>query len=354
MSARLRAINNHLPQLEIEIEQLVTTISKECNTKGIIKQEIYISLIKSSKSRKEKAKSLIYHVWQTIRRNDKQCETFIQILEKHRSCQDVTRKIRQDIQDIEDSSVIAQAKDGSNGIMSLSPLQPHHRNRHCQLHTTSIPCTESSPSPCIPKLRNRLTTSNSDNIYNVKMEKAQEEAKLMSATEERDKLMAERDVLKNQHQEARRERLELERKLHHKDKELEEITTERKNLLEYNEILKLKISQAEKKKYMDKKKLKQLISEYDEDILKLEKEKEVIETAFEEVDIKYKLLKQRMDLLEGVSRQYEAIVTQLKEKLEMLEQNSQNKNPWCLCLSVTALITICLCLLVICAIVFII
>ena len=71
MSARLRAINNHLPQLEAALEQLVTAISKECNTKGIIKQEVYFSLIKSSKSRKEKDKSLVYHTWQIIRQDDK-------------------------------------------------------------------------------------------------------------------------------------------------------------------------------------------------------------------------------------------------------------------------------------------
>ena len=192
---------------------------------------------------------------------------FLQILEKHPSCQDVVRKIRQDKKNIEESSIIAQAKEELKSTVLFSPLIPQLISRqtvrtHGHKTRSSIPCTENTPSPCTPRISKRMTTClNPEDLYNAKMERAQEEAKLINATEENEKLKGERDILQNQCDAAGRERSNLERKLHNKERELEEMATERKNLVECNNILKLKVSQAEKKKYMDQKTLRWWASE---------------------------------------------------------------------------------------------
>lgn len=325
MSARLQAIDQHLRELEVEVEKLVTAISNECHIKGILSNEVYQSLRKSTKSRRGKTKDLISRVWDSIREDDKKCEIFIQILAKHKSCRDLVSRIRRDQEDIANRAKVNQAKDTSRSSMLL----PTQKSPKQQRSARPTQCTESSKkgkkgeSIKLGRTGGMCLASGTEGHYNAKMELQQEEAKLNEEQEKVKKLEAERDAMK-------RKRSNLENKFQLKDKELDRLVTERDNLKYSNDILRLKITRVEKNRYADKQTVEKRITEDENKITKLEMEKEELKAALKACDEEYRELQQTMAMHDDKAKSYQATIDKLKSELaehkSELAEHCQERN----------------------------
>lgn len=119
MSPRLRAVSNHLPQLESTIleKHLTLAISEECLNKAIIKKEAHLRLSQSTKSEREKTEEFISHLWKSIREDDTKCKQFIQILDHHDSCHNLVESIRKEEEQYE--------KESANASLIVSSHPPH-------------------------------------------------------------------------------------------------------------------------------------------------------------------------------------------------------------------------------------
>lgn len=321
MSAKLEAIDTHLPELEVTVGDLVNAISKDCWTKGIIKKEVYKNLRKSAKSKRERTKTLVSHVWKCIREDDNKAELFIQTLARYKHCQDLVRKIRKDQEDIEDRTRVAQAMDTSKGTMLLPARKPRKKlgaRSHSQ-------CTENSTDGNSTKIgitRGLCLNPGAEGHYNTKMELAELEAKLNDAEESNKKLEAEKKETRDEWNAVQRKRSALEKQLQLKDQEIDSLSTEVENLKSSSGILRLTISRLEKKKYADKETIDKRIEEDKTKIRRLETEKEETKSAFEAYNEKYKKLQQKVHLLDGIARSYEATIETLKSQAE--QENRSN------------------------------
>ena len=323
MSARLRAINDNLPQLKSSIEQLVTVISKECYTKSLINSEDYQRLQNIQTSRREKTKALLDYVWGNIRDDDGKCEQFIQILAKY--YQDLVSRIRGAQEDYENRSKVSQEKDSSRSTLLPTQFAP---TQHQARPTQPSLCTESSTGTRTQTLGTSARAHPCSQVldhYNSKMEVEQLQARINEAQEENEKSKAEKIELQKESDVIKKHRSDLEKKLQGKDRELDEVVVERDNLRDSTEMLKKRISRLEKKHHADKKVDKTLIdkriAQDEERIRELEKEKERLETDFTACDERYQLMKERVYQLNGVIRRNEPIIENLKTDLKEQSTN---------------------------------
>lgn len=118
----------------------------------------------------------------------------------------------------------------------------------------------------------------------------------------------------------------MERELRLKDKELDRMRVERDNLKDSDDILKQKVS---KKNHVDRKTLKKLVTEREEKIKKLQREKNSLNDAFEVSDKRYQELQQKMALVKGIAKHYEAIIDQLKDKLSKQDEDNNRQQSSC-------------------------
>lgn len=320
MSARLRAINTHLPQLETTIEGLVAPISKDCLTKKIITKQVYLSLIHSKKSKGEKAKDLIHHVWKAIRQDDSKCEQFLQILEKHKSCLELVANIRQDQAEI---AGVAQAAHNIEG--NLVTLR---RSRSQGSHLHPVQCMQASTET--PPNAGSFMNSEVYDRYNEQQEKAQQEAKLSSAQEENKKLQAQQKALQKKRDKIKQEKRALENEVVSKEQEMERLRTERDNLKDSKDILKNKLARLEKKSHVDTKKVKNAVTRYEERIKTLEAEKASLNETLEDMDKEYQCVQKRLNQLSGVAKQYEATIRELKNELAQHAKATESGHRICI------------------------
>lgn len=309
MSARLKAINDNLPQLKSSVEQLVTVISTECYTKGLIKTEDYQSLRNIQRSRREKTKALLDYVWGNIRDDDGKCEQFIQILEKHKYCQDLVSRIRGAQEDYENRSKVSQEKDSSRSM--LLPTQ-YTSTQHLARPTQPSQCTESSTGTRNQTIGTSARIRPCSGVlghYNTKMDVAQLQALINEAQEENEKSKAEKMKLQNKSDVMKKNRFDLEKKLQQKDRELDEVVVERDNLRDSTEMW---ISRLEKKHHADKKADKKIvdkrIAEDEEKIRELGKEKERLKADLKLCDERYQQMQEMVYQLNGVIMRYEPII----------------------------------------------
>ena len=322
MSSKLEAINVHLPELEVKVEELVLDISKDCCIEGIIGKNVYQSL---QGSKKEQTKTLISHVWRSIREDEDKAEPFLQILARYKDCRTLVIKIRREQEDIEDRAKIGQAKDPSKSAMLLPAQKP--RKRQVARSTSPSQCTGKSTK------ENSVTVANgslclepgAEAHYNTKMELAQQEAKLNETLEKGKKLEEERDSMKKKCS-------TLEIKYHKKDQELEMVMAERDDLKCSNDILRLKMSKGEQRRYADKETVAKRINQDEENIRKLEKEKEKAKVAFETCNEKSKKLQQKVDSCDDRAKRFQATIDKLKANLEALDKRlAEQKNKQHIC-----------------------
>lgn len=344
MSAWLEAINFHLAELEARLERLVYTVLDDCCTKGIITDDICQSIHRSNSSKREKTKELISQVWNPIREDARKAELFIQILEQY--FQDLVRKIRKDKEDIEDRTKVAQAKDTSKGTMLLPARKP--RKRQAAKSTKPSQCTEKSTA------ENSTTVCTTEDLhldpgaggahYNTMMELVQQEAKLNETLEQVKRLEEERDAIKE-----KRSALEIEFQL--KDRKLDEVMVEKDALKCSNDILRLRLSKGEQKRYADKETVAKRISQDEERIRVLEREKEEAKAALETCDGGYMKLQQKVDSYDDKVKSSQATIDKLNADLIKLDNQlaeQENKPYNCICCHCrNILITMCVGLIII-------
>lgn len=328
MSPWLRAVSNHLPQLESTIleKHLTLAISEECLNKAIVKKEAHLSLSQSTKSEREKIKEFISHLWKSIREDDTKCKQFIQILDHHDSCHNLVESIRKEEEQYE--------KESANASLIVSSHPPYvARDSQSQ---PPIACTEGHKSVKRGSTGFTGWCVSPEDHHNATMEKQQQEAKLREAQKENEKLKAEREEVENAREIAVKDLADLESQLRHKDKELDEMATKRDNLKDSNQILKEKLARLEKR-YADKESIKRSIKECEDKIRKLLIEKEKLNDAFEASDQKYQHLLQKKNQLETIAKRHEVIIECLQHKDTHERPYHQQTNR---CMAITALILI--------------
>lgn len=303
MTAKLEAINNHLPEVEARVEKLVNAISKDCCTRGIISNEVLQSLRRCGGSKRENTKALIHHVWNPMRDDAQKAEIFIQILEKYKHCREVASKIRQDLKDIENRAKVGQAKDPSKSTMLLPPQQ--RRKRHNATQPTQ--CTGNSTKEKSIKLAaTQGMCLDPGEHYNTKMELGAKDAELNEMKEKVTELQAKCDKMKQK-------RSDLKNRFQFKDKEVDKLIAERDALKCSNDILRLRTSTVEKKRYADRQAVAKRIAEDDKKISKLEKEKDELKTALERCD-------EECQKLHSSLKSYQATLDKLKSELAEKEK----------------------------------
>ena len=326
MSSRLRAIDNHLPQLEHTIERLVTAISGECLTKKIISKDTYQNVLQSGKTKRDKTLYLLSKVWKTIRDDDEKCQQFIQILESHKSCRDVVTKIKQDIEAFTDRSVTAQESQGTfitkatfqskqlvaNDNHKSSPcLHLIPEQRQTRYHISAMVTGTSL------KIDARLRESRIDPEVQAKqyakMDQQQLEAKLAELQKANEQIIAESKEVQKERDITNRKRAELEEKLKSKDMKLDKVSTEKDDLKLSMDLLRKKMSRAEKKRYIAENVANQ-ISKYEQTIIELQHEKRGLTDNFQKISKKYECLRDRVDLLETIAMQYDVMLQELSHQ----------------------------------------
>lgn len=326
MPTRLEAINVHLAELEVKVEKLVNAISKDCCTKGIIGNDAYWSLHRSTLPKREQTKILISHVWRSIRDDEDKAEIFLQILAKYKHCRTLVSKIRKEQEEIEERAKIGQAKDPSRSVMLLPTQKP--RKRQVARSTSPSQCTEKSTkenSAMVGTAGSLCPEPGTNAHYNTKMELAQQEAELNEALKKVKILQEERDSMKKTCS-------ALEIKFHLKDKELERVIAERDDLKCSNDIVRLKMSKVEQRRYADKETVAKRINQNEEKIRKLEKETEEAKVAFEKCEEKCKKLEQKVNSSDNRAKKFQARVDKLGADLKALDkqlEDQKNKQHTC-------------------------
>ena len=309
----------------------MSTISNECQSKGIINKQVHLSILNSHKSRRDKTTDLIQHVWKAIREDDKKCEEFIKLLDKHEACKELVANICRDQREYASVAEENQALHEGTLIVPTRPVR-HRKSPRRKSPRQPTECTEGHTSAHNSCMASWLS-SESLTQYNTQQEKAQQEARLTSVENVNKKLQAEQKDLQDKQAVIQQERADLEMRLILKDKEMDKVMTERDNLKDSNDILKQRVARAEKKCHVDKELVQQVVLECEEKIKTLKMEKEALKDDFDTVDQKYQYLRDKLELLEGVAEQYEAIIAEINkaEAEQAAVANQQHHYPTCRC-----------------------
>ena len=311
MSAKFQAIDAYLPELKASVEELVTVISKECHTKGLLNSDVFSTLRKSGISREEKTKLLIAQVQKQMKKDEQNCETFIKILARHKSCHDLVQKIRQEVKEIKNRAIVEQVADQASGKMQ----SPSKRTKGS---TKALQCTEKGIRNAINPATKRKTQlcNGSQGHYNTKMELAQQEAKLNDAQDKISKLEVAKRKAESERDKMKRECSMLEAKFKLKDKELDQLNTELDDLNYTNDLLRRKASRLERNKHVNQTMVNRKMAEDREKIRKLESEKQELKLKLD--DACNKECKKNCEM-----KQIQSKIEALKSELENLKSDKQ-------------------------------
>lgn len=331
MSAKLRAIDQYLPQLKRTIEHSLPTISGECMSKRIITPRTHQNLLQSRRSRSDKASYLISNVRKSIRQDETKCEQFLQILSRYKSRNWIVRRIKENAAELE-SHIVAE-EDGFD--QARSTLIPSGSNSHENGNS------ENAALPIVigRALFNTMrgSSSQTEALHFAGMDMAQAEAKLADLQERNLILQDESKQAQERRDSIRKEKDDLENELHAKDRLLENMVTTHENLVHTIERLKQKVAINEKQKYrstIDQQSLKKDILKYKDQIAKLQKERKELSVKYKKIAEEYQNLQDRVDLLETISVQHDIIQEELTQ---LKKQTSQQQHHCSVCCKIKTL-----------------
>lgn len=346
MLVRQTVIKGYLPQMKTIIQGFIAPVARSSLTKQLISKETYQKVVNGNPSNKKQRTSfLLTSVCNSIRADHKKFDVFLEILENHRSCKDLVRKIKQDIERTTKDGKVSAIKQSQKSDSTERPPITLYTGLY-QRRTTQQPAAEldgpidvesggdsdskmvfGSGKTSTTKVFTPQVNPQKESEYFLRMDRKQDEARMQELSSQKLASMKE-----NQQKQLTfsQEIIRLEGEMSEKDREIMSLKETRDNLQLAIDQIKTKVSFSEKGKH-DSTALREKITELESKITEVLREKEELQckldnlnqeinslqTSLRETQV---TLKQTLSSLEDTQVRFSAATNQFCDATKLLQR----------------------------------
>ena len=101
---RKKAVKKHLTSLSSQVQGVVAAVASTSLTKHLISKKTYDRAMRTDKTSEERTRHLLLSVCKCVRTDINKFNKFLDILNSHRSCQEVVQRIIKDIQQMKETA----------------------------------------------------------------------------------------------------------------------------------------------------------------------------------------------------------------------------------------------------------